>query len=258
MKKILFILFLLSMLLSGCGNAAASKQSQSQLTPDESADRFMENLKCLNLDFINDHSDNFIRSEKNWLGVTTRKEYRIFNELLQPFHRSRKRYQANHRIAESLMQNLTWEITGVRVENASAEIDMQISNIDMAKATGYFEISLLEAMLEGEETGFFQFVKDMTGLIYSASDTNKLILAMESLGQDDISTQSVTLFAYQENGTWKFHLNDDFINASLGNINSADYPAEIKQQVETLTLQYEEKMNRMAEEFEQKVSGLSD
>lgn len=257
-KHILILFLLLTFLLSACGTNAAKAPEESPLTAKESAEQFMENLRSLNLDYFNQHSDNYVSSEKNWLGVTTRKEYQVFSELLQPFHGNEKRYQANHRLAESLIKNLTWEITDVHEENAQAEIHMKISNIDMAKATGYYEIALLENMIAGEGTGFSQLVKDISGLARSISDTDNLILAMEKLTPDDLSTINITLNAYQENGIWKFHLNDDFINAFMGDINSADYSPEIEERINELTLQYEQKMTRMATQFEKKVSGLAD
>lgn len=246
-KHILILFLVFTFLLSACGANTAKEPEENLLTVEESANQFMENLKSLNLDFFNEHSDNYVSSERNWLGITTRKDYQVFDDLLQPFHGNDKRYQAAHRVSESLMKNLSWEITDVREENEQAEIDMKISNINMAKAMGYYEISLLENMIAGEGTGVFQFVKDIIGLVRSAANMDNLILAMEKLSPEDVSTISVTLRAYQEDGIWKFHLNDDFINAFMGNINSSDYYKEIDQKIEELTLQYEEKMSGLTD-----------
>lgn len=248
MKKLKLILLLLSTLfLFACGASPAAAPEQALLTPEGTADRLMESLKELNLDFFNGHSDNYVSTERNWLGIPTRKEYQVFNDLLQPFHGNGKRYRNNYQFSQKLMENLAWEIKAVRRQGSQAEIDMEITNIDMAKATGYYEIFLLENMVDGETAGFSQLVKDIAGLIRSAGSIESLCLAMDQLDEDDVSTISVTLLAYQEDGIWKIHLNEDFINAFMGNINLGDYSDEIEQRIEELTLQYEEKVERMAD-----------
>ncbi len=250
MKKAKFILIFLctlfySLLLSACGANAAGLSAQSALSAEETAERVMESLRDLNLDFFNEHSDNYISTERNWLGIPTRKDYQVFDELLQPFHRNGKRYLTNYRFSQKLMGNLSWEIKEVRQEDSLAEIDMEITNIDMAKAAGYFEISLLEDMLDTESTGFLGFAKDIAGLIHSVGSLEGLPVAMDQLGEDDISVMDVTLTAYREDGVWKIRLNQDFINAFMGNMNSMDYPDEIEQKIEELTLQYEKKIDTL-------------
>jgi len=242
MKNVkLILILLLALLLSACGANTASSPEQSLLTPEETTERLMESLKNLDLDFFNKHSDNYVSTERNWLGIPTRKEYQVFNQLLQPFHGNGKRYRANYQFSQKLMENLAWEIKTVRQEGSQAEINMEVTNIDMAKAMGYYTISLLENMNDGEGTGFFRLTKDIADLIYSAGSVDNLILAIEKLDKDDVSTINVTLLAYQEDGIWKIHLNEDFINAFMGNIDSENYSHEIERKIEDLTLQYEEK-----------------
>ena len=245
MKNVNFVLVLLcTLLLSACGAKDANSTMQSPLTAEETADQLMKSLKDLNLDFFNEHSDNHINTERTWLGIPTRRDYQVFDDLLQPFHGNWKKYQKNYVFSKKLMENLDWEIKSVRQKGSQTEIDMEITNIDMEKATGYYEISLLENMIEGEETGYFQLAKDIIGLIHSVGSTDGLSLAMDQLTEDDRATINVTLFAYQEDDIWKIRLNQDFINAFMGNINSSTYPDEIERKIEELTLQYEEKMNQ--------------
>lgn len=248
MKKATLILILLcSLLLSACGANAAVFPNKTPLSAEETADRLMESLRDLNLDFFNEHSDNYISTERNWLGIPTRTDYQVFDDLLQPFHRNRKRYQTNYQVSQKLMENLSWEIKDIRQEGSHAEIDMEITNIDMVKATGYYEISLLENMVAPETDSLFQFARDIIGLIRSASSAEGLTLAMDQLSEDDLSTMNVTVLAYREDSIWKIRLNEDFINAIMGNINSWDYPDEIGQKIEELTLRYEEKMNHLTD-----------
>ena len=42
------------------------------------------------------------------------------------------------------MEHMTWEIKDVRQNGEKAEIDMEISNIDMQKVMGEYEILILE------------------------------------------------------------------------------------------------------------------
>ena len=86
MKRLkLSVLMLLSVfLLSACGEQADIRSAADLSAPEEAADLMMESLKGLNLDLFNEYTDNYVGSERNWLGITVRKEYQVFNELL-PF-----------------------------------------------------------------------------------------------------------------------------------------------------------------------------
>lgn len=253
MKKFrLLILTLLSMfLLSACAGNTSGQSVSVPLTPEETADLLMESLRTLNLDLINEYSDNYVSSEQNWLGVTVRKEFQVFNNLLQPFQRKGKRYQSNYRFSQKLMETLSWEIKAVRQEGTQAEIDMKITNIDMQKITGYYTISLLENMIASEGTGLTGIIGDFYGLIRSAGSGEDLTRVLEQTdpgNPDNLSSIDITLSAYQEKGVWKIHLNDDFINAFMGNISAEGYSKEIEKRIDELTLQYEEKVSRMAEQ----------
>ena len=151
------------------------------------------------------------------------------------------------------MENLTWEIKDVRTDNTTAKVDMEITNIDMAKATGYYEISLMESMLESEGMGIVQLIKDVSEI---TRNTDGLILAIEQLAAEDTHTARVTLSACRENGHWRFELNEDFINAFMGNINSQNYPDEINRRLNELYRQYEEKALSAAEQYEERLERL--
>ena len=252
MKRLkLSVLMLLSVfLLSACGEQADIRSAADLSAPEEAADLMMESLKGLNLDLFNEYTDNYVGSERNWLGITVRKEYQVFNELLQPFHRNRKRYRINRQFSEKLMENLSWEITDVRKDEEQAQIDMEITNIDMQKVMGNYTVSLLEEnMRAGQENGLWGMIRGFGRLIHSAVSVENLASAIEQTdpdNPDNQSTISVTLIARPENGVWKFQLNEDFINAFMGNINSDTFPEEIEQRINELTLQYEQTLSRSA------------
>lgn len=245
-----------SLLLSACSAKTQTQAEAASLSPlsiQDTTQLMMESLKSLDLDTFNEYSDNYVSTERNWLGIPVRKEYQVFSELLQPFPKKGKRYQANYRLTEKLMENLTWEIKDVRTDNTTAKVDMEITNIDMAKATGYYEISLIESMLESEGMGIVQLIKDVSEI---TRNMDGLILAIEQLAAEDTHTARVTLSACRENGHWRFELNEDFINAFMGNINSQDYPDEIDRRLNELYRQYEEKALSAAEQYEKRLEGL--
>lgn len=59
---------------------------------------------------------------------------------------------------------MTWEIKDVRQNGEKAEIDMEISNINMQKVMGEYEILILENMLESGGSGIGQLIRDMLDL----------------------------------------------------------------------------------------------
>lgn len=105
-------------------------------------------------------------------------------------------------------------------------------------------------MRAGQEDGLWGMIRGFGRLIHSAVSVENLASAIEQTdpdNPDNQSTISVTLIARPENGVWKFQLNDDFINAFMGNINSDTFPEEIEQRINELTLQYEQTLSRSAD-----------
>ena len=255
MKTGIYGMLLLAILsLSACGTHTATRTNETLLTARDAAECTMESLKALDLKQFNDHTDNYVETYHNWIGVPAEKEYRVFNELLQPGVKTgkrKKKYEFNHKIAEKMMENLTWEIEDVREEGDSAEITMEITNLNMADVTGKYEIYLLENMLDSPGTGIGQLIKDISNIM---NDEGGLLAIVEACDQDDICTLEVTASAYQENGKWKIHLDDEFINAFMGNFNGMTYSEDVQKRLDELEKQQEEKLleewgEEWAEEF---------
>ena len=59
---------------------------------------------------------------------------------------------------------------------------------------------------------------------------------------EDTCTIPVTVFAWQENGGWKLHVDDDFVNAFMGNLNRGTYSDEIEQRLAQLEEEYADKV----------------
>lgn len=247
---VLGIFCLIVMGVFGLGGCAGKEVGGKGSTPEQAVEYAMESLKKLDMEAFNECTDNYVSTQRNWIGVPVRTEYRVFSELQQPGFRGGKRYKTNHKFAEKIVEHMTWEVKDVRQDGEKAEIDMEISNIDMKSVVGLYEIRILENMLESKGSGMGQLIKDMSNLVNGMDD---LIDIMDTLGADSTCTMEVTVSAYQTNGQWKIHVSDEFINAFMGNMMDDDYSLEIEQKINELMEKYEEKMEEWGEEFGEKM-----
>lgn len=262
-KKILLFLFLIgSIFLYACSlktsteiSGAKAAAQDSFHSPKGAAEHVMNSLKALDLYTFNEYTDNYISTTRNWIGIPTAREYRVFNELLQPALIKGKHYNRNYQLFQKITQNLSWEITDVSESDNQAEITMNITNIDMSLATGNYIVFLLENMSQSGGIGLGSLVKDMSDL---NRDMNGFLSIIDSLDPDDTCTISVTLSAFRQDGKWKLHVSDEFINAFMGNIDSEEYPEEITRKIESLEREMEENADRWAEEFGERMEGLFD
>ncbi|MDE5598807.1 MAG: hypothetical protein K2J04_13385 [Lachnospiraceae bacterium] len=262
MKKLrtglLGILLFGSILLSACGAHTANKAEKALLTARGAAEYTMGSLKTLDLEQFNECTDNYIDTHHNLVGVPVEKEYRVFNELLQPGVKAwkrKKKYEFNYNLAEKMMENLAWEIKDVKEDGDSAEITMEITNLNMADVMGKYEIYLLENMLVSPGIGLGQIIKDVSNIM---DDESGLLTIVESCDKDDTCTLEVTVTAYRENGKWKIHLDDEFINAFMGNINELAYSEDVQKKIDELEKLLDEKMDAWAEEFSNDVEKWAD
>ena len=250
MKAGIYVMMILAgLILSSCGTHTADKADESLLTAKEAAECTMESLKALNLERFNECTDNYVDTYYNWIGVPVEKEYRVFNELLQPGAKTgkwKKKYEFDYKLSEKMIENLAWEIENVKEEGDSAEITMEITNLNMTDVMGKYEIYLFENMLDSPGTGLGQMIKDVSNIM---DDEGGLLEIVEACDKDDICTLKVTVTAYRENGAWKIHLDDKFINAFMGNFNATAYSEDVQKKLDELEKQLEEKMDEWAEEF---------
>ena len=247
--KICGMMILASLSLSACGDHAADRADEALLTAQDAAECAMEGLKALNLEQFNECTDNYVETYHNWIGIPVEKEYRVFNELLQTGIKTgkwKKKYESNHKFAEKMTENLTWKIENVKENGDSAEITMEITNLNMADVMGKYEIYLFENMLGSPGTGIGQIIKDVSNIM---DDEGGLLAILDACDKDDICTLEVTVSAYRENGKWKIHLDDEFINAFMGNFNSMAYSEDVQKKLDELEKQQAEKWDEWAEKF---------
>ena len=247
-KTFLILLIIESILLCACsGKTPAESGTVESGTVENAAELVMSSLKTLDLDTFNRYTDNYICTHRNWIGIPTSKEYRVFNELLQPSFVKNKDYRRNYQLSQKIMQNLSWEIDDVRKSDKKAEIDITVTNLDLSVATGNYIVSILENMSQSGGLGIVSLIKDMLDL---GRDMDGFLSVIDSMDSGDTCTTSVTLSAFWDDGMWKLHVSDEFINAFMGgNIDSDEYPEEIEERLTDLEEAYEEKAARWAEEM---------
>lgn len=233
--------------LCACGVHAAGTADDSLLTAREAAECTMESLKTLDLKRFNECTDNYVETYYNWIGVPIEKEYRVFNELLQPkWGKWKEKYEFNHKLNEKMMENLAWEIKDVKEDGGKAEITMEITNLNMADVMGKYELSILENMIESDGTGLGQMIKDLSNI---TDDEGGLLAIIESCDKKDLSMLEVTVTAHRKNGEWIIHLDDEFINAFMGNIDAEEYSEDVQLKIEELEKQQDEKLDEWEEKF---------
>lgn len=252
-----------SLFLSACsahakGVAGDGSRSGQSPAAEETVQCVMESMRTLDLDTFNACTDNYIQTEYNWIGVPLRSEYRIFSELLQPgvkFGMRKEKYKFHYKLYEKIMENLTWEIKDVKEDNDKAEIAMEITNLDMNGVMGMYEMYIMENVIESEGTGLKQMIKYLSSI---TDEEGSLFTFIESCDKDETCTLDVTAVAYLENGAWIVHLDDELINACMGNINAEEYSEEVQQEMEELEKKLNEKLDKWEEEFTKKVERWAD
>lgn len=258
-KKAAGMLLLGALILNGCSARAAGREaSDDLLTAGETAECVMNSLKELDLERFNACTDNYVSTRHNWIGVPVKAQYRVFQELLQPgikWGKRKEKYEFHHELAVKMLENLTWEIERVEEEKDRAQIEMEITNLDMADVVGLYEISVYENMIASGGTGLGQMIKDLSHI---ADEEKGLLAVMEERDREDTCTTRVTVMAYREEEGWKLHLDEAFINAFMGNWNADEYSDELQQRIEELERLQEQKLEEWTEDFTGRVEDWFD
>ena len=216
--KIMLITVLGSLLTGACGMSGQAEEQGKEAEIERTVLWTLYSLKELVMDTFIEFRYYYVESYYKWFGFPVETEYRIFNELLQPGFKTGKRYRFQRQMAEKVVEELEWEVMDIREESGAAEIDMIITNRNMADAMGYYEISVWDGMIAAEGSGMWQMVSDMADLVNGKEELLAMIDA-----QEETCTIAVTVTAYREDGGWRLHLDDAFINAFMGNLNRGDY-----------------------------------
>lgn len=233
--------------LTSCGS---KKSDADRTTPEKAMEAAMTSLKEMDLKTFNECTDNYVKTNTNWLGIPIEREYKVFNELLQPGNVKGKRYKAHKALAEKIVENLSFDIIEVEEEEKSAEITLSVTNKDLADAMENYAARLLEDMIESDGSGIGALFKNLWDLAWM--DMGDLISAVDAADKMRTSTVKVRL-TKREDGSWIVELNDDFINAFLGDTDSEFYSEDMEKHMESLEEEYEKKVEKWAEEIENKL-----
>lgn len=246
----LFLAVFMSLSLTACGGNAANKSA-----PEMAMESTMESLKALDLKAFNNHTDNYIATHRNWLGIPVRMEYRVFNELMQPGMKNGKRYKWNKEFAEKIVENLSWEIGEVREEGDEAQIDLTLFNKDLTDVTGIYTLNLMKGMIESEGIGLMHLAGEVYDLVNDGGDLCAIIDEI-----DQTRSFTVTVQAKRKDGKWIIHLSEDFIDAFMGNFGGSfsdgSYSEEIEKQLDNFDSEMDRKMDKIGEDIERWAEGL--
>jgi hypothetical protein len=215
-KKKIFLPLTSVILLTACGGRARDEGADS---PKEAAQVVMHSIKELDLKTFNAYTDNYEGICWDFIGFPAEKEYKVFQELLQPHIFESKRYKEKQRFARKAVEELTWEIGTVREEEGGkkASIQMTLTNRDMAEVIDRYTTGLIEDIVRDAGGGAIPFIHHLS-LVNECDDD--LIRFMDEI--EDTHTQEVTVTAYKEGGRWKLQLSEEFINGFMGDIYSEE------------------------------------
>ena len=254
-KKVSFLGLMVIMIAVFC-IGCQREQGKGAQTPAEAAELAMKSLQKLDFQMFNQYTDNYVCTKRNWLGVPQEREYQMFQELQQPGLFRGKRYKANRRFAENIMEKLSWELVDVEISGETALVSLRITNTDLTDVMGYYMIQLMERMIEGEGTGLGEMVATVSRL--SRLELGELFGLIDELQEQDGVTREVQLRAEKREDAWRLCLNEEFIRAVMGNMDSEEFSPEIEEQLEQLEERYEEKMEQWGEELEEKIESWTE
>lgn len=241
---------ILGILMLGLSACMVTDPRGSAATPDQAAEYVMESLSDLDLKTFNAYTDNYVDTYRNWIGIPTKKEYKIFNELLQKRRLNSRRAKHNQQFTEKILEHLSWEITDVETDEECAKISMNVTNLDMTDVIGEYTIGIVEDMTAEDVWGPKSAIRIA---VKAAASKEGLIAIIDSLDENETRTVEITVSAYKEDGTWKLHLSDEFINAFTGNVYTGHFSEEVERRIHELEQQYESGVEDWADEFETNV-----
>ncbi len=224
LRKAVLLTLASVILFTACG---AGSRDLETTTPEDAAEQALESARQLDLESFNACTDNYIGTRWDFSIFPVEKEYKVFNELLQPYIKKGKWYKEKYRFAEKAVENLDWKIGEIQEEEDGkrARILLTLENKNISEAMERYVTWITEDTIDGIEDLVCTFsvsgLADMvTGMVNECDDD--LIRFIDET--EDTWTTDVTVTAYKEDGKWKIHLTDELINALMGNVNSFYVP----------------------------------
>ena len=240
--------------LAACGGKGSTANAE---TPEAAVKSAMEALQALDLGTFNACTDNYVSTDRNWLGIPVERRYRVFNELQQPGILQGAKERSNQAFAEKMVENLSWEIIGETTEGGQSVITLRITNTDMSNVMGYYTVHILEKMAGGRGTGLKELFEEIAESDYDRGG----VLPFLDEAEGSVTTD-VAVTVCRENNRWIMKITDPFIEAFMGNFGTGEFSDEVKERIDELETEYEKKMDQWGEDFgsriEQWVEGIFD
>ncbi len=109
----------------------------------------------------------------------------------------------------------------VRAEGNNVEAVLAVTNKNLADSGGIYAIQLLEDMIESDRTGIGELVENLWD--FARLNMSGLIKAVDAADEMSTSTVKLQLSKKKTDGSWTVKLNNDFINAFMGDMDSEIY-----------------------------------
>lgn len=240
MKRITYAISLsliCALLLTGCGG-----QTRPIQTPEETIDTAFSALKELDMDTFNACTNN-----KAGTG------YQLFSDLFR-----KKERESMLLLAQELVQNLSWEINSVQIEQDIALANVTIHNKDFSNAIGIFVADLIQNINNKQKNNSNLASLVHTTINEARNSPENLLPYLQDCNNDFSATVSITLKKVDNN--WQIQLDDSLCNTLTGNLGSdtEKYEEKISAAEELLTrnlerwgVDMEKNADQWAEQLEQ-------
>lgn len=229
MKKILILVVLAFMATVACGQIqndtekADIQQTQNDESVKQNLDEILTALKTLDMNTFNTYSDNQYESKFE--------EYQIFSGLMK---KDKQQVEAERRFAEKVMEDFSWKIGDEKINGETAKIKVTLQNRDMTDVIGNYTVDILSNV---SVTGQYQ---------NNSYDLCSYIDAQKGTQYQ----KEVTITLQKEQYKWILLLNDDVINAIMGNMNTEVYSPEVENKIKEQENRIEQQANEITEEME--------
>ncbi len=217
--KVVSIVLGVTILLTACAGRTKDTDARAD-TPREAAEKVMQSVKELDFETFNAYTDNDEGTSRNFIGIPVEKEYKVFQELLQPHIFGGRYYKEKYRFAGKVVEELDWEIGSIQEESGGrkARIEMTLTNRDIEEAMERYTLWMVEDAVNGAGMGVGSVIRNISWKVNRCDDD--LIRFIDET--ENMWTDQVTVMAFKEDGVWKIGLTDEFINAFMGNIESEE------------------------------------
>lgn len=225
MKKIICAISLsliCTLFLSACNSTQRIEQ-----TPEETVQTAFTALKDLDMKTFNACTNNKRDGR-----------YRLFDELIR-----KKKDDKRALIAQALVENLSWEINSIEINNNKAIVEVTIQNKDFSNSVGLFVADLIQecSNIQEDGTNLASLTKQMLHKTSNIPET--LLPYIQNSDKNISSTLSVNL--KKIDNAWQIQLDDTLCDTLMGNMGSEEISENVQQQINAA----EELLNRNLERW---------